>query len=43
MKKSNMDELNFLWEKTALHFLYDLELYNRSNYNSLRNLRSAKR
>ena len=25
MEKSNMDELNFLWEKTGLHFSYDLQ------------------
>ena len=33
MWKNNMDELNFPWEKnwTALHFLYNLQLYNCNN------------
>ena len=28
MEMYNVDELNFSWEKTTLHFSYDLQLYN---------------
>ena len=35
MEKYNLDELKFLWEKAALQFLYDLQLYNCNNKNSL--------
>ena len=30
MEKYNVEELSFYWEKTASHFLYDLQLYNHN-------------
>ena len=40
---NNADELNFHWEKTALHFSQDLQFYNCNNNNSPHNLQSVKR
>ena len=31
VEKYNVDESNFPWKKTALHFLYDLRFKNCNN------------
>ena len=40
MKNCNAFELNLAWEKNSFT-MYDLQLYNRINWNSFHNLRSA--
>ena len=31
MERYNVEELNFPWEKTAMHFSYDLQICNHNN------------